>query len=494
VALHRTYERLLRQPQTMNAAALASLDFENLFDALRERDIALQPTIASGKTSVEKRTRCLVLVTRRWVSEIACAIGDRVLARYGDGNDWWPGAVTAVRHSLGARIDSDSLAGVVYDVEYDDGDYEEDVPLERVLSVEHEPGHWEYIVVGPEEASASLPNDQQHPWWPTAEYFVDFVVIEAKPSLLAKEVGALRETAAERYGPVESVRPWPLENLDLKVRSSDDAGSLPSGPGKPITEGEAKALSAAEHSVRLAADLRDERHRAELIYMFRKLSTLFLAVVDADLRYAHLQWRDPDGARLVGSPLQNIEQLWLCAPVAEIAEGTRQKCDVCETSILDRHWACTVAGCEWEVCLQCHRAGERRRAARRERYERLQRGETGSWYARPHACGSTSRTARSGAGPTRSGGPIFESAPSSSGTWVQRRNDYAGDETSLQEKVDAVFPPIKNKSGECVPTPDQPIGPWSLFCARLDSLASSPLENRHLSAISLVYARAHSMA
>ena len=52
---------------------------------------------------------------------------------------------------------------------------------------------------------------------------------------------------------------------------------------------------------------------------------------------------------------------WLCAPVAEIEEGWRQKCDVCETSILDRHWACTVAGCEWEVCLQCHRAGERRR-------------------------------------------------------------------------------------------------------------------------------------
>jgi hypothetical protein len=63
-----------------------------------------------------------------------------------------------------------------------------------------------------------------------------------------------------------------------------------------------------------------------------------------------------------------MESLWLCAPVAEIAEGTRQKCDVCETSILDRHWACTVPNCGWEVCLACHRQGERRRTARRERY------------------------------------------------------------------------------------------------------------------------------
>ena len=45
------------------------------------------------------------------------------------------------------------------------------MPLERVLSASNEAGKWEYLVVGPEEASATLPNDQQHPWWPNAEQF-----------------------------------------------------------------------------------------------------------------------------------------------------------------------------------------------------------------------------------------------------------------------------------------------------------------------------------
>ena len=43
------------------------------------------------------------------------------------------------------------VSGVTYDVQYDDGDFEEEVPLERVLSVENESGTWEYLVIGPEE-------------------------------------------------------------------------------------------------------------------------------------------------------------------------------------------------------------------------------------------------------------------------------------------------------------------------------------------------------
>ena len=77
---------------------------------------------------------------------------------------------------------------IMYDVQYDDGDFEEDVPSERVLSISgNERGHWEYLVVGPEEASVSLPNDQQHPWWPNAEQFVDFVVVEATATQVAAE-------------------------------------------------------------------------------------------------------------------------------------------------------------------------------------------------------------------------------------------------------------------------------------------------------------------
>ena len=104
---------------------------------------------------------------------------------------------------------------IVYDVQYDDGDFEEDVPSERVLSISgNERGHWEYLVVGPEEASVSLPNDQQHPWWPNAEQFVDFVVVEATATQVAAEVATLRETAVQRYGKKEMAddMPWPLDS------------------------------------------------------------------------------------------------------------------------------------------------------------------------------------------------------------------------------------------------------------------------------------------
>ena len=138
--------------------------------------------------------------------------------------------------------------------------------------------------------------------------------------------------------------------------------------------------------------------------------------------------------------------MWLCAPVAEIAEGTRQKCDVCETSILNRHWACTHPGCEWEVCIHCHRAGERRRAARRERYERLQRGET---YSSMSALAQPSARAQKALGAAnRSGALALNRPPADVPTWLQKRNDYVGDLTSLQVKIDAVFPAIPNRKGE----------------------------------------------
>jgi len=49
-----------------------------------------------------------------------------------------------------------------------------------------------------------------------------------------------------------------------------------------------------------------------------------------------------DGAGLEASLVDPVEESWRSAPVAQIPEGFRQKCDVCETSILDRHWACQV--------------------------------------------------------------------------------------------------------------------------------------------------------
>ena len=126
-------------------------------------------------------------------------------------------------------------------------------------------------------------------------------------------------------------------------------------------------ISAAALRARLIAELRQPESREELLYMFRRLACLFLEMVDAELRASHLQPNQSDRARPSQSDCQSVEKLWLEAPIAEIDKGTRIKCDVCETSILDRHWACSVPGCEWEVCLECHRKGERRRAARRER-------------------------------------------------------------------------------------------------------------------------------
>lgn len=390
IALHRTYDRLYRQPNTITAAHLSSLDFEHLFEKLRAKELLpLAPpaegvqAAAGADTDVlivpdtigydASKSRCLVLVTRRWIADSSCEVGEKVVSRYDDGRDWYPGVIVDVREQ-----EVDSQTTFQYDVQYDDGDYEDDVPHERVLSEVHQGGHWEYLITGPEEASATLPNDQQHPWWPNAEQFVDFVIVQASPKELAKEVAALRESAAERYSHMANDKPYEKPYVAEADRAEVDHAEIKVGVKArqaQMTDGEAKALTADAHDARVAADLQLPQHREELVYMFRKLGAFFLSLVDHDLRFSHLQPHEHDDARISPAALQAIEHRWWCAPVAEIAEGTRQKCDVCETSILDRHWACTVAGCEWEVCLQCHRQGERRRAARRERYERQQRGE-----------------------------------------------------------------------------------------------------------------------
>ena len=117
IALHRTYERLVRQPLHMSAGPLAALQFDGLFDKLREREI--QPTSISA--AEEKTQRSLLLVTRTWVSETTLQPGEAVVARFQDGQDWFTGVV----ESIGA--DGAGPDGSV-SVAYDDGDFEADVP------------------------------------------------------------------------------------------------------------------------------------------------------------------------------------------------------------------------------------------------------------------------------------------------------------------------------------------------------------------------------
>eukprot|EP00966_Prymnesium_polylepis_P154705 3572343-Prymnesium_polylepis.2 len=193
------------------------------------------------------------------------------------------------------------------------------------------------------------------------------VTVLTRGSELAAEATALQEGAAAKYAS-ESVVPWPLECLARGEHLGGDKSAMARARREeaedPVAERARILKEAGVHRRQLADDLRRPQHRDDMVYMFRRLSRLFLEVVDVDLRQSHLQPHQPLGAPLGVHALNEAEGEWRCAPVAEIAEGTRQKCDVCETSIFDRHWACTVPGCEWEVCLQCHRLGERRRAAR----------------------------------------------------------------------------------------------------------------------------------
>ena len=117
IALHRTYERLVRQPLHMSAGPLGALQFDGLFDKLREREIQ-QTSISPAE---EKTQRSLLLVTRTWVSETTLQPGEAVVARFQDGHDWYTGVV----ESIGA--DGAGADGSV-SVAYDDGDFEVDVP------------------------------------------------------------------------------------------------------------------------------------------------------------------------------------------------------------------------------------------------------------------------------------------------------------------------------------------------------------------------------
>ena len=155
VALHRTYDRLVRQPLAIAAEQLSTLSFETLFDALREKELR------RAAAARDPRRRWLLLVTRRWRSRTALVVDDSVLARYRDGREWYRGALQAV-HGDGTA-----------DVRYEDGDFERRVPAERILSAEREEGEWEYAVAAPDETKAD--SEQRHPWWPASEHFVAFV-------------------------------------------------------------------------------------------------------------------------------------------------------------------------------------------------------------------------------------------------------------------------------------------------------------------------------
>ena len=117
IALHRTYERLVRQPLHMSAGPLGALQFDGLFDKLREREIQ-QTSISPAE---EKTQRSLLLVTRTWVSETTLQPGEAVVARFQDGHDWYTGVVESV------GTDGVGADGSV-SVAYDDGDFEADVP------------------------------------------------------------------------------------------------------------------------------------------------------------------------------------------------------------------------------------------------------------------------------------------------------------------------------------------------------------------------------
>ena len=140
----------------------------------------------------------------------------------------------------------------------------------RVLSLANETGHWEYFVVGPAEAKAD--GERQHPWWPESEQFIDFVSVRLADAELAEEVARLRAGAAARYDPENAARPWPI-TFAKHMRSK--AGFTQRTDEEYGTQ---KLAEAEDHNTRLAAEVRQEQHSDELIYMFRRLATLFLEV------------------------------------------------------------------------------------------------------------------------------------------------------------------------------------------------------------------------
>ena len=406
---------------TVGADDLDAFEFTSLFDKLRTKDV---------EEVVKRKQRALLVVTRRWISNAPLTIGERVLARFQDGSEWYAGSVAATPPPDADGSDGGGSSGL-FDIQYDDGDYEQ-LPRERVLRQVGEVGRWAYSVVGPGDNKAEEAA-LQHPWWPTSEQFVDFVAAKGTADEVAAEVRRLRQTAAQTYTARESARPWPLEAKAAAKAAGEDTALL--------------LREADEHRQRLSADITNPAHRDDLIFMFRQLGVLFLQMVDSELHSSYLLPEMPLADAANGAGCAEIERAWLRAPLAEIMEGTRQKCDVCETSILDRHWACTVEGCEWEACMTCHWQGQRRRMARRLRAGGGANANLGAAaralvapVPRVRGPGAARRAER----PLESGG--LPSRPKAEAR--ERRPAYEGNESSLQARIGASFPDVVNTAGE----------------------------------------------
>ena len=102
VALHRTYDRLYRQPLTITPAELSQLDWPSLFDKLRPNELMEQQDAPASGSSAStsagagagvqtvaaaprRAKRSLLLVTRRWLSARGLELRERVVARRREG-------------------------------------------------------------------------------------------------------------------------------------------------------------------------------------------------------------------------------------------------------------------------------------------------------------------------------------------------------------------------------------------------------------------------
>lgn len=79
VALHRTYERLIRQPLRISPVELEQLQLDSVFGALREKEIVkmkqIQEEVDPASSLGEAKHRILLLVTRKWTSSVSLGVG-----------------------------------------------------------------------------------------------------------------------------------------------------------------------------------------------------------------------------------------------------------------------------------------------------------------------------------------------------------------------------------------------------------------------------------
>ena len=143
-------------PLTIGVPQLGRMRFDGLFEnVVRPRPDFRgpeKPSVAPPPPA-EARPKRLLLVTRRWRSATTPQAGERVVCRYADGQDWYKGELGRVNVRLRTA-----------DVQYEDGDFEANVPLDRVLSCEGESGSWDYMVTGPPiDPDEQAPDGQAHP-------------------------------------------------------------------------------------------------------------------------------------------------------------------------------------------------------------------------------------------------------------------------------------------------------------------------------------------